>query len=115
MGRGAHRLLLNVTERIRAIARGVQFRIRLTPKGGRDAIEGWATDANGKSHLKARVRAAPEDGKANAALLALLAKELDIAKSALVLVNGQTSSLKTVSVTGDTARLAVQLEKLGEE
>ena len=101
-------------ERFRVLRDRVQFQIRLTPKGGRDAIEGWSQGADGKSHLKARVRVAPEDGKANAALLALLAKELDIAKSALVLVSGETSRLKIIAVTGDTARLAVQLEQFGE-
>jgi uncharacterized protein YggU (UPF0235/DUF167 family) len=90
------------------------FQVRLTPKGGRDAIEGWSQGADGRSYLKARVRVAPEDGKANAALLALLAKELDIAKSAFALVSGETSRLKTIAVTGDTARIAVRLEQFGE-
>jgi len=103
-----------MAERFRLLRDRVQFQVRLTPKGGRDAIEGWSQGADGRSHLKARVRVAPEDGKANAALLALLAKELDIAKSAFALVSGETSRLKTIAVTGDTARIAVRLEQFGE-
>ena len=103
-----------MAERFRVVRDSLQFHIRLTPKGGRDAIEGWAADASGKIHLKARVRALPEDGKANAALLALLSKELAVAKSMLTLVSGETSRLKTVAATGDTARLAARLEQFGE-
>jgi uncharacterized protein YggU (UPF0235/DUF167 family) len=100
--------------RFRIVGERLQFHIRLTPKGGRDAIDGWAADASGKVHLKARVRAVPEDGKANAALLALLARELDVAKSRLTLVSGETSRLKIVALAGDTARLAARLEQYGE-
>jgi uncharacterized protein YggU (UPF0235/DUF167 family) len=92
----------------------VVFHVRLTPKGGRDAVEGWVRAADGKPHLKARVRAAPEDGKANAALLALLAKELGVAKSALVITGGEKARLKTVAATGDTSVLAARFETFGE-
>jgi len=90
------------------------FHVRLTPKGGRDAVEGWATAADGTAHLKARVRAVPEDGKANAALVALLAKELGLAKSALTIVSGEKARLKTVSVAGDTSALATRLKMYGD-
>lgn len=99
--------------RLRTGPDGTSFRVRLTPKGGRDALEGWAKASDGSEHLKARVRAAPEDGKANAALLALLAKELDVAKSALALVSGEKARLKTVRVAGDTAALGTRLNGLG--
>jgi uncharacterized protein len=92
----------------------VIFHVRLTPKGGRDAVEGWASASDGKSHLKARVRAAPEDGKANAALIALLAKELGVAKSALAIASGDKARLKTIAATGDTSALAARLEMFGE-
>jgi uncharacterized protein YggU (UPF0235/DUF167 family) len=103
-----------MAERFRIVRDRLQFHIRLTPKGGRDAIDGWAVDASGKAHLKAHVRAVPEDGKANAALLSLLAMELDVAKSTLTLVSGETSRLKTIAAAGDTARLAARLEQFGE-
>lgn len=92
---------------------GLVFHVRLTPKGGRDAIEGWTEAADGSTHLRARVRAAPEDGKANAALIALLAKELGIAGSALAIVGGAKARLKTVSAAGDTTVLCRRLDGLG--
>jgi hypothetical protein len=91
----------------------LSFHIRLTPKGGRDAVEGWAIAADGKPHLKIRVRAAPENGAANAALIDLLAKELDVAKSALAILRGDKARLKTIAVTGDTSALAARLEMFG--
>ncbi|MGB8819138.1 MAG: DUF167 family protein [Rhizobiaceae bacterium] len=84
--------------------------IRLTPKGGRDAFDGTETGAEGKSHVKARVSAVPEDGKANAALLALIAKKAGVAKSAVSLVSGQTSRLKQVAIEGDPLQI---IERLG--
>ena len=92
----------------------VSFQVRLTPKGGRDAVEGWALASDGTSHLKARVRAAPEDGKANAALLELLAAKLDVPKSALRLASGAAARLKRIEIAGDGPKLKARLEALGE-
>jgi hypothetical protein len=91
----------------------LSFHVRLTPRGGRDAIEGWAIAADGRPHLKIRVRAAPENGAANAALIRLLAKELDIAKSALAILRGDKARLKTIAVTGDTSALVARLKMFG--
>ena len=60
---------------------GLLLHVRLTPKGGRDAIDGVENLANGQSVLKIRVRAVPEDGKANKALMKLLAESLGIPPS----------------------------------
>jgi len=98
-----------LSPRVRVASGGVRFQVRLTPKGGRDAVEGWVGD-----HLKVRVRAVPEDGKANAALLALLAEELGVAKSAVALEAGAKARLKSVGVVGDTAALLRQLNAWGE-
>lgn len=95
----------------RQIAGGVTFRVRLTPKGGRDAIDGWAQASDGTFHLKARVRAAPEDGRANAALIELLAKTLGLARSALAIVSGEKARLKTIRAAGDTTALARRLDE----
>jgi uncharacterized protein len=57
-----------------ATAGGVILTVRLTPKGGRDAIDGIEATADGKSVLKVRVRAAPSEGEANDALVRLIAK-----------------------------------------
>ena len=91
---------------------GVAFWLRLTPKGGRDALEGFEALADGRLVLKARVRAAPEDGRANAALIALLATALHEPKSALTLVSGQTARMKKIHVAGDPASLKTALAKL---
>ncbi len=72
--------------------------VRLTPRAGRDAVDGFKTLADGRVVLAARVRAVPEDGKANAALEALIAAAVGVPKSAVKLVAGATSRLKTVRV-----------------
>jgi uncharacterized protein YggU (UPF0235/DUF167 family) len=83
-----------------------RFCVRLTPKGGRDAIEGWSSDAAGKALLKARVAAAPEDGKANSALVELIARTLGVKKSSVRIVSGASSRVKLIEVDGDRALLA---------
>lgn len=77
---------------------GLAIAIRLTPRGGRDSLDGVETLADGRQVLKARVRAAPSDGEANAALIALLAKELGIPRSQLSLTAGASARLKRVVV-----------------
>ena len=83
----------------------VRFVVRLTPKGGRDAIEGWAEGPDAKRHLKARVSAPPADGKANEALIVLLARALGVAKSKLRIVSGASSRLKTIEFDGEKEAL----------
>jgi hypothetical protein len=84
----------------------VQIALRVTPKGGRDAVEGWTRDAAGRPVLKVRVAVAAEGGAANAAVLALLAKALRRPKSALRLVAGHTARLKRIEVEVAEAELA---------
>ncbi len=97
-----------------AEAGGLAIYLRVTPKGGRDALDGVETLADGRCVLRARVRAAPEDGKANAALLALLAKALGAPKSALRVAAGETSRVKKIFVAGDPAILSQALERLAQ-
>jgi uncharacterized protein YggU (UPF0235/DUF167 family) len=73
-------------------------RVRLTPSGGADRIDGVAQDAAGEVYIKARVRAAPEKGQANAALEALLAKSLGVPKSNVQVTRGASARMKVVSV-----------------
>jgi uncharacterized protein YggU (UPF0235/DUF167 family) len=84
----------------------MRFAVRLTPKGGRDCLEGWMEGPDGKPYLKARVSAPPEDSKANEALLRLLAGALKIAKSKLQIVSGPASRIKIIEVEGDPSCLA---------
>jgi uncharacterized protein (TIGR00251 family) len=88
---------------------GIELHVRLTPKSARDAIEGVETAADGRSHLKARVRAVPEDGKANKALVKLVAKEMGLPASAVAIVAGDTARLKTLRLDGDAAALEARL------
>lgn len=69
--------------------------IKLTPKSHRNEIVGWEGD-----ELKVRVRAVPEKGKANEALLSLLAESLDVPQSCLTLLSGATSRHKRVLIKG---------------
>ena len=84
---------------------GLVLRVRLTPRGGRDALEGTEILADGLAVLKARVRAAPEKGLANAALEKLLADALGVPKSSVSVVAGGTSRIKTVKISGEPHRL----------
>jgi hypothetical protein len=101
-------------EPVESSARGVSFHVRLTPKGGRDAVDGWSRSADGSAHLKVRVSAVPEDGKANAALIALVAKALDVGRSAVSIARGHTARLKRIDVDGDEANLRARLMEMGE-
>lgn len=92
---------------------GLFLAIRLTPKGGRDAVDGVELLADGTPVLKARVRAAPQEGKANAALEKLIARILDVAPNRVRLVAGATARLKTVRIEGDGSALAKTLKTLG--
>lgn len=78
----------------------MRLTVRVTPRGGRDAVEGWARDETGRAVLKLRVAAAAADGAANAALIALLAKALGRPKSALRIVRGETARVKQVEIEG---------------
>lgn len=92
---------------------GVDLFVRLTPKAALDRLEGVETSADGRSHLKARVRAVPENGAANHALERLLAKALGVPASTVSVVAGCTARLKTVRIAGDPAMLVKSIEGLG--
>ena len=84
---------------------GVIIPVRLTPRSNRDEVAG-VEDHAGESVLKARVRAVPEAGRANAALETLIAKWLGVPKSTVTVAHGGKSRLKQVAVTGDAEALS---------
>ena len=86
--------------------------MRLTPRGGRDAIEGIARRADGQCVLKARVRAAASDGEANDALMKLLARALAVPTRDISLAAGAASRIKRLMIAGDGPTLAAALEKI---
>lgn len=79
----------------------MRLTVRVTPRAGRDAVEGWAADAAGRSYLKVKVRAAPADGEANAAVRRLIAAELGLPASALRLVSGAAARIKTLEIEAE--------------
>jgi uncharacterized protein (TIGR00251 family) len=91
---------------------GLIVTVRLTPKGGRDAIDGIETLSDGRAVLKVRVRAPPSEGEANGALGLLLAKVLGVPPSRAEVVGGATSRIKRVKILGDAAALGATLEKI---
>jgi uncharacterized protein YggU (UPF0235/DUF167 family) len=96
----------------RSTTEGVVVSCRLTPKGGRDGIDGVAQLADGSSVVAARVRCAAQGGEANQALCALLADRLGARASSARVVAGSKSRLKQVAVLGDPAALIAGLEGL---
>ncbi|HZE52009.1 MAG TPA: DUF167 domain-containing protein [Bradyrhizobium sp.] len=91
---------------------GVSVALRVTPRGGRDDIDGVETLANGRSVVKERVRAIAEGGEANRAVMELLAKALGVPKAKVRILSGATSRLKQVAVDGDPAKLGEALRRL---
>ena len=92
---------------------GVRLRLKVRPQARRAGIEGVVADRDGEA-LAISVTAAPEDGKANTAVIALLAKALDVAKSTISVTHGAATRRKTIHVAGDDATLAVALESWRE-
>jgi hypothetical protein len=78
----------------------LRLAVRVTPRGGRDAVEGWMADAAGRPLLRVRVAAAAADGAANAAVVALIAKALGRPKSAVRIAAGQTARVKQLEIDG---------------
>ncbi len=92
---------------------GVSIRLRLTPRSSREAVEGVEETADGPA-FKARVRAVPEDGAANAALEKLVAAWLGVTKSNVRLSAGGKSRVKILDVSGDPGQLDALLQRMLE-
>jgi len=92
---------------------GALVAVRLTPKSSANAVRGIANDADGAAYLKVTVTAVPEDGKANAALLKLLAKTWKLPKTSLTIASGTTARRKVVHISGDPASLYAMLIEWG--
>ena len=95
-------------------ADGVIVDVRLTPRGGRDAIEGIERRADGRVVLKARVRAAPFEGQANTALCRLFADMLDTAPRQVTLVAGSTARVKRIRIAGAADAIVEKLQRLAK-
>ena len=93
-------------------ATGLRLIVRLTTRAARDALGGTREDDAGRALFLARVASPPIDGGANAALIRLVAKSLEIPKSAITLTAGQTARVKTLEIRGDPAALERALEAM---
>jgi uncharacterized protein (TIGR00251 family) len=91
---------------------GISVALRVTPRGGRDDIDGLEMLADGRTVVKMRVRAIAEGGEANRAVTELLAKALGVPKAKVRILSGTTSRLKQIAVDGDPARLGDALRRL---
>jgi uncharacterized protein len=95
-----------------AVTGGVMLNVRLTPKGGRDSIDGIEATADGRSVLKVRVRAAPSEGEANDALMRLIAKVVGVPSRDVALVAGHSGRLKRLKIAGPAIALTEALERI---
>jgi uncharacterized protein len=102
---------LSATLRLKVhdIKSGVMLKVRLTPKSSHDEIVGLE-DFAGETVLKARVRAVPERGRANAALVKLIADWLKLPPSSVTVAQGGKSRVKHIAVEGDASALARLIE-----
>jgi hypothetical protein len=95
----------------RTEAGGVTVEARLTPRADRDRLDGVGRSSDGRAVLLARVRAVPENGKANDAARKLLAAAAGVPASAVTLAAGATARLKTFRIAGEPAAVAAALER----
>ena len=90
---------------------GVRLAIRLTPKAARDGLGPVQHNAQGDCYLKATVTTVPEKGKANKALIKMLAKSLKIPAGKISVASGITKRDKHLLITGDSKLLVAKLEQ----
>ena len=94
----------------RACPGGVRVCLKVTPKAKRAQFGGLLDEPDGEKALKVAVTAAPEGGKANEAVIALLAKEWGVAKSAVSVVAGATDRRKLMEIRGPSQELLARLQ-----
>src|SRR5581483_906142 len=98
-------------------AQGVSVALRVTPRGGRDDIDGIETLANGRTVLKIRVRALAEGGEANRAVTELLSKALRVPKAKVKILSGMTAQIiDGKKIAADLrARVAAEVARVKSE
>ena len=93
----------------RKVRDGILLDVRVTPKSATSRLAGLHAAANGSVSLAVKVTAPPDKGKANAAVIALLAEAFGQPKSSLSLASGETGRRKTVHISGDPDALTAKL------
>ncbi len=94
----------------RITADGIRVRILAHPGARRDAVEGLRAEADGGMAFRICVRTAPEGGKANEAIIALLAREWGIPRRSLRLVSGFGDRRKSFHLSGEPKALLAHLQ-----
>jgi uncharacterized protein (TIGR00251 family) len=94
-----------------ACREGVLIAVRVTTKAQRNEVAGIVRQADGAEYLSVRVRAAPEHGKANQAVIEAIAKACGIAKSAVRIAAGETSRNKRLLVAGNSEALLTAIDQ----
>jgi uncharacterized protein len=108
-----------LTDILASVENGLLLRVRVTPRSQRDEVAGMHHAADGSAALSVRVRAIPEDGKGNKAVIRTVAAALEVAKSAISIRSGAASRNKVLLIAGNAAQLQVtiasRLAALGKE
>lgn len=91
---------------------GAQLFVRASPGSAKDEIAGLWQGADNEPRLAVKIAAPPDKGKANAAIIKLLAKALGVPKSTLSVSMGETARLKTIAIIGDPAALEQAFRRL---
>lgn len=99
-------------DRFQEHAEGLLLRVRVSPGAKQTRLEGWETDAEGRPRLRLRISVPPQKGKANAAVLKLLAGAFGLRQNQLRLVSGESGRSKTVLIEGDAAALRARFEEV---
>jgi len=93
----------------------ITLSVRVTPNARTDGFTGVRVAADGGAALGVKVRAVPEDGRANRAVEALIAKRLKVPKRDVTVASGATSRVKLIKIAGDAADLAARAADLGND
>lgn len=96
----------------RTVTDGIEVFVRVTPNAKTEEIGAPVTRDDGSTWLQVRVRAVPDKGRANKAVIALMAGALDVPKSAISIATGETSRQKVLHIEGSEKNLAERLKAL---
>lgn len=96
-----------------AVPEGIRLHLRVTPRGGRDAIDGIRETGDGRCHLAVRVSVPPEDGAANEAVRRLIARSAGVPRSAVRIEAGMQSREKRALIQCDKHEIDSWLETMG--
>ena len=99
----------------RIISEGAIAQLRVTPGASREQLGGLVAGADGFLSLQLKVRAQPEKGKANAAVIQFMAKAMDVPKSRVEIISGETDRRKSLLIRGEARELTEKLEALYKE